>query len=199
MAYPSFFDSIPTITLRDPLSGLLGSADGGLMQYSYAEVVKLTGHSCPTVAGAWLMTTRALKQLYGDAIPERGAIAVQFRNSAVEGVTGVIASVAGFITGATVDTGFKGLRGNFDRRNLMSFEQPIEGEIRFERLDTRQGVTVSFDASIVPPASDIMPRLFAALEADATPEQRAAFAKAWQERVQRIFESADHPGLVRFA
>lgn len=199
MAHPVFFDSIPSITLRDPLSSLLGSAEGGLMEYSYPEVVKLTGHSCPTVAGAWLMTTRALNRLYGEEAPERGAIAVQFRNSATEGVTGVIASVVGFLTGATVDTGFKGLRGHFDRRNLLSFEQAIEGEIRFERLDTGEGVTVSFDASVVPPAPDIMPRLFAALETDATPDQRTAFAQAWQDRVRRIFESADHPGLVRFA
>ncbi|WP_397474113.1 FmdE family protein [Pusillimonas sp.] len=198
MAYPSFFDQIPTITLRDPLSRLLGSAEDGLIEYSYAEVVKLTGHSCPTVAGAWLMTTRALKRLYGDEAPTRGGIAVSFRNSAVEGVTGVIASVAGFITGATTDTGFKGLRGQFDRRNLMHFEQPIAGEIRFERLDTGQGVTVSFNASVVPPSAQMMPQLFAALQADATPEQQAAFAETWQGRVRTIFQNADHPGLIQY-
>jgi len=196
MAHPDFFDQIPTITLRDPLSSLLGSAEGGLIEYSYAEVVKLTGHSCPTVAGAWLMTTRALKQLYGEALPVRGGIAVRFRNSAVEGVTGVIASVAGFITGATADTGFKGIRGQFDRRDLMHFEQPVDGDIRFERLDTGQGVTVSFNASVVLPAPDMMPRLFAALGADATAEQRAAFAESWQGRVRAIFEHAGHPGLI---
>lgn len=199
MAYPIFFDSIPTITLRDPLSRLLGSAEDGLIEYSYAEAVKLTGHSCPTVAGAWLMTTGALRRLYGDEIPLRGGISVRFRNSATEGVTGVIASVAGFITGATTDMGFKGLRGRFDRRRLMSFEQQVDGDIRFERLDTGQGVAVSFDASVVPPAPDMMPRLFLAMEADASPEQQAAFAEAWQDRVRRIFEQADHPRLLSYA
>lgn len=198
MAHPTFFDRIPTITLRDPLSRLLGSADDGLIEYSFAETVKLTGHSCPTVAGAWLMTAGALKRLYGDDTPTRGGISVQFRNSATEGVTGVIASVAGFLTGATVDTGFKGLRGRFDRRHLMSFDQSIEGDIRFERLDTGEGVTVSFDASVVPPPPDMMPRLFLAMEADATREQQAAFADVWQDRVRRIFEHADHPQLLKY-
>lgn len=199
MAHPVFFDSIPSITLRDPLSQLLGSAEGGLIEYRYPEIVKLTGHSCPTVAGAWLMTTHALKKLYGNETPERGAIRVRFRNSATEGVTGVIASVAGFITGATADTGFKGLRGRFDRRDLLSFEQPIEGEIRFERVDTDAGVTVSFDSSVVPPAPGMMPQLFAAMEADASLQQRAAFADAWQDRVRRIFEEAAHPDLIKFS
>lgn len=198
MAYPSFFDQIPTITLRDPLSELLGSAEGGIIEYSYAEIVKLTGHSCPTVAGAWLMTTRALKRLYGDELPTRGDIAVSFRNSAVEGVTGVIASVASFITGATTDTGFKGLGGQFARRNLMHFEQPITGEIRFERLDTGQSAAVSFNASVVPASAEMMPQLFAALQTDATPQQRATLAKTWQGRVEAIFENADQAGLIQF-
>lgn len=199
MAYPAFFDTIPIVTMRDPLSRFLGSADDGLIEYSFAETVKLTGHSCPTVAGAWLMTTEALKRLYGEEIPTRGEILVQFRNSATEGVTGVIASVVGFLTGATADTGFKGLRGRFGRRHLMSFEQAIGGDIRFERQDTGEGVTVSFDASAVPPPPDMMPRLFMAMEADATAQRQAAFAEAWQDRVRRIFEHADRSQLVKFS
>jgi len=145
------------------------------------------------------MTTEALRRLYGEDIPTRGEILVRFRNSATEGVTGVIASVAGFLTGATADTGFKGLRGRFDRRHLMRFEQPIEGDIRFERLDTGEGVTVSFDASAVPPPPEMMPRLFLAMEADATAERRAAFAELWQDRVRRIFEQADRSQLLKFS
>ncbi len=198
MAHPDFFDRIPTMTLRDPLSDLLGTAEDGLIEYSYAETVKLTGHSCPTVAGAWLMTTGALRRLYGEEPPLRGGISVSFRKSAVEGVTGVIASVVGYLTGATVDTGFKGLRGQFDRRHLMRFEQPIDGDLRFERLDTGASVTVTFNAAVVPPVPDLMPQLFAALGPAATPAQRDAFAGAWQDRVRRIFENADHPELILY-
>ncbi|MGP1615771.1 MAG: hypothetical protein ACTS5Y_12055, partial [Pollutimonas bauzanensis] len=64
MSHPSFFDTAARITMYDPLAELLGAADKGLIEYSYTEVVKLAGHSCPTVAGAYLMTLRALKHLY---------------------------------------------------------------------------------------------------------------------------------------
>mgnify|MGYP003492414693 FL=1 len=45
--------------MRDPLAELLGAAEGGRLEYTYADAVKLTGHSCPTVAGAWLATRQA--------------------------------------------------------------------------------------------------------------------------------------------
>ena len=61
--FPAFFQDIPPLTLRDPLAALLGAAEGGLIDYRYADAVKLAGHSCPTVAGAWLM-----------AAPPRGPI-----------------------------------------------------------------------------------------------------------------------------
>ena len=32
MAFPEFFSRIPTITLRDPLAELLGTAEGGLIE-----------------------------------------------------------------------------------------------------------------------------------------------------------------------
>ncbi|MGP1615772.1 MAG: hypothetical protein ACTS5Y_12060, partial [Pollutimonas bauzanensis] len=88
--------------------------------------------------------------LYGDGIAQRGDIKVEFRDDQLDGVTGVIANVVGLITGATVDNGFKGLAGKYDRRNLMSFNAPIEGEIRYQRLDTGAQATVSFNASVVP-------------------------------------------------
>ena len=199
MAYPEFFDTIPTITLRDPLSDLLGSATDGLIEYSYAEVVKLTGHSCPTVVGAWLMTCGALKRLYPDEVPERGNIAVMLSKPATEGVTGVIASVASFITGATTDTGFKGLRGRFNRCNLLHFEQPVDGDLGFQRMDTGAQVIASFNSSVVPPPSELMSKLLAAMDVSSTAAQRATFARTWQNRVKQIFENTDHPDLIRYS
>ncbi len=144
------------------------------------------------------MTTRALKRLYGDETPERGAISVSMRDNADEGVAGVMASVATYLTGATTDTGFKGIRCHFDRRNLLSFGQDIDGVMSFERLDTHDRVTVSFHSAVVPPASNMMTMLSAAANPDATPDQKAAFAQIWQERVRRIFENTDHPDLIRY-
>lgn len=86
MKYPDFFDAIPRIVLRDPLAEFLGAADGGLIEYSYLDAVKLAGHSCPTVASAFCLTRRAMRALYGDALPERGGLRVAFSASAADGV-----------------------------------------------------------------------------------------------------------------
>lgn len=90
MSFPTFFDQVPTISLRDPLAEFLGAASDGIIEYTYTDIVKLAGHSCPTVAGAYLMTIKALQKLYGNALPERGAIKVEFSDSQLNGVTGII-------------------------------------------------------------------------------------------------------------
>ena len=51
MTYPAFFETTASITLKDPLSEALGAFDEGLITYTYLDVVKTAGHSCPTVAG----------------------------------------------------------------------------------------------------------------------------------------------------
>src|SRR5690348_2038616 len=108
MTYPDFYDRAPTLAVHDPLADFLGAAQGGVIEYRYADAVRLAGHSCPTVAGAYLMTVKALRHLYGEALPERGGVAVEFHEDRTNGVTGVMANVATLITGATQDTGFKG-------------------------------------------------------------------------------------------
>lgn len=199
MNYPDFFDHTPTITLQDPLSRLLGAASDGIIEYSYTDIVKLAGHSCPTVAGAYLMTRHALKKLYGNELPQRGSIKVEFRDDQLNGVTGVIANIVSFITGATADNGFKGLGGQHDRRNLLTFNAPIDGEIQFRRIDTGQSIAVSFHAQVVPGSPDAMPMLKRILEGQVNDEQRRHFALGWQDRVRRILENADHPELVTYS
>lgn len=49
MKTPAYYDSVPTIMMMDPLASALGSAENGVLEYSYVDAVKLTGHSCPTV------------------------------------------------------------------------------------------------------------------------------------------------------
>ena len=113
-----------TIVMRDPLAEFLGAAKGGHLGYTYADAVKLTGHSCPTVAGAYAATRDALASLYPGEVPERGAIRVELRERLEDGVAGVVASVAGLITGAAGEGGFKGLAGRFARRGLLQFGEP---------------------------------------------------------------------------
>jgi hypothetical protein len=73
MRFADFFDPAPRITLRDPLAQFLGAAEDGIIEYRRTGVVKLPGHSCPTVASAYLMTRAALAALHPDSMPESQA------------------------------------------------------------------------------------------------------------------------------
>jgi hypothetical protein len=196
MQSPDFFHTAPTIVVHDPLCELLGAAIGGVIEYTYADVVKLAGHSCPTVAGAYLMTRAALGKLYGDDLPLRGGIRVDFQDDQANGVTGVIANVVSFITGATIDNGFKGLAGKYDRRHLLFFNAPIPGAIQFTRLDTGAHTVTDFHSQHVPGAPELMSDLRKILADDATQKLKHSFAYNWQDRVRLILENADHPALV---
>lgn len=198
MSFPSFYDAAPTITLRDPLADLLGASGNGIIEYRYADIVKLAGHSCPTVAGAYLITRNALKKLYGDELPERGGIKVEFQDDQTNGVTGVIANVISMITGATIDTGFKGLGGKYDRRDLLFFNVDIPGEIRYTRVDTGAAITTSYHASIVPPSPELMPALRTIIAGQGDDASVEGFGQAWQDRVRQILENADNPALVTY-
>ena len=49
---PAFYAQAPSLILRDPLAQFLGAARHGVIEYRYTDVVRLSGHSCPTVANA---------------------------------------------------------------------------------------------------------------------------------------------------
>jgi hypothetical protein len=66
MQYPDFYSKIAPIKLYDPLSDFLGAFKEGKLEISYLDCVKLTGHSCPTVAGAYLMAMQGTEMHYGD-------------------------------------------------------------------------------------------------------------------------------------
>jgi hypothetical protein len=201
MRTPAFFDAVPAITVADPLAEALGAAEGGLIEYRYVDAVKLAGHSCPTVAGAWLMTRAALAHLYpGEVPPRRGEIRVELRQAVDEGVAGVIAGVAGLVTGAAGEGGFKGLAGRFARHGLMRFGVPMRGEIRFTRLDNGRSVELSHRPQALPRPEGLSSALHDALAPQASAAARRAFAEAWQGWVQVILtEHADDPALVEMA
>jgi len=186
MTYPDFYDRVVSMNLYDPLSDFLGAIDKGIVKIEYLDCVKLAGHSCPTVAGAYLMTLMGLQKLYPDTHPARGTINVEMREAETEGVTGVVANVIAYIVGASGKGGFKGIQGNFSRDNLIAFSQPIDGEVRLTRLDTQESVTLSYDPSIVPPDPKMQPLMAKALQGTANPEEQALFKQLWQERVARI-------------
>ncbi len=186
MSYPKFYDDVKAITLIDPLSDFLGSFKNGQVTFKYIQIVKSAGHSCPTVAGAYLMTAKALEFLYPSEIPIRGEIKVEFNESIDAGVAGVIANVITNITGATRITGFKGLNGNFVRHSLMFFEQNIPSSARFTRLDTQKFVDVYYNPSQVlpnPKMGELMQKMMMNM---ANEEEQKSFKEMWQDRVKKI-------------
>lgn len=205
MTFPDFFNDAPTIRLYDPLAQLLGSATDGIIDYRYADAVRLTGHSCPTVAGAFLTARAALRALYPDTLPERGGIAIHMPSPENEGTTGVVAQVLTLITGAAAQGGFKGINGRYARNGLLSFAENSGelsgfhgGTLRFERLDTGAVVLVTFDANIIPADPSQRERIQAVAQNRETPEQQAEFARLWQERVRRmLIEHADDPRMIK--
>ena len=187
MTYPQFFNKIPTIKLQDELASFLGAFEDGIIEFSYLDIVKSTGHSCPTVLGAYLMTKEGLKALYKNELPKRGQIIVEFKEAQNTGVAGVIGNVIMNITGAATTNGFKGISGKFDRNHLMKFEQDINGaSVRFTRIDTEQSVDIFYDASIIKPHEDMNFLMQKSLQGNATTEEKKEFAKLWQKRVEDI-------------
>ncbi|MEZ4694649.1 MAG: FmdE family protein [Aliarcobacter sp.] len=192
MTYPQFFDKIPTIKLKDDLALFLGAFDDGIIEFSYLDIVKSAGHSCPTVLGAYLMTLKGLEALYENELPKRGEILVEFKESQTTGVAGVIGNVIMNITGATTTNGFKGLAGKFDRNYLMKFEQNInEANVRFTRTDTQKSVDVFYNPQVILPHEDMNYYMQKSLQKSATAEEENEFKKLWQERVEKISQNID--------
>jgi len=188
MKYPEFFDAIEHIVLVDGLSALLGSTEEGIIDYSYLEIVKMAGHSCAVVSGAYIMILKGLKELYGNEMPKRGEIKVELREQLTDGNTGVFAAVYSNITGATTNTGFGGLGGSFNRRNLLFYNVGMKGNVRFTRLDTQQSVELVYNPALAVNPGEIMQSAFGP---NANEESRKSFPKKWQQMVKTIFDNAD--------
>lgn len=199
MHLPAFYSHAPRLLLRDPLAELLGAADDGLIEYGYADAVRLAGHSCPTVAGTYLMARAGLRALYPDALPERGGVAVTMGAAEVEGTTGVIAQVFTLLTGAAANNGFHGLGGQHARHNLLRYGGGDRSCVAsFRRADNGDTVYLSMDLSGIPPAPQLRGLMVRALAEDASSEERAAFGSVWQERVRRLLlEHGEDPNVIR--
>lgn len=175
-----------TLTLRDPLAELLGYPS--VMRYTYEDVVKLSGHSCPTVAGAFLMTAAALEALYGGDTPVRGDLEVTLGGAPDDGTTGPMAQVITLLTGAATELGFGGLGGLHRRRGLLGFDPALERRVRFRRRDTGATVEVTYAPRNVPSPPELGALMPEVLGGHASAEQRARFGALWQARVRDLLE-----------
>lgn len=194
MKTPDFFDNIAPMQMYDPLAQQLGAFADGLISYTYLDMVKLAGHSCPTVAGAWIMTYMGLEKLYGDATPVRGDIKIEMRDGLADGVAGVIGQCIGMVTGACNEGGFKGIGMNYARDKRLFYGCDIAGEVRLSRLDTGQTVTMKYDPSAVPFHPQLRPLMQKVGQGNISADEKAFFAVEWQNRVEKIVAKPEQWG-----
>ncbi len=95
------------------------------------------------------------------------------------------------ITGATVNTGFKGIMGLFSRNSLMAFESDINSSVRFTRRDTNESVDVIYDPSSIGADSMMRELMQKSISRTATAEEEKEFGRLWQQRVEAISKNID--------
>jgi hypothetical protein len=186
MRLPAFFARVPRLQLRDPLAGLLGSAEGGVLDYGYEDAVKLAGHSCPLVAATYWLTCRAMQALYPDELPERGGVRVEHRDEVQDGSQGVVALVVQLLTGAAGDVGLPGIAGRHGRRGLLRYAPELPLALRFTRLDNRQAIDAEADLSLLPASPRLEALLRCATAGRPSAEELRELGLLWQERVERL-------------
>ena len=190
----SFFDKVESIKIKDPLAVALGAMDKNeAFVFTYTDAVKLAGHSCPAVSGAYKLTQLALKSLYGNETPARGQIRVTFKGGIDYKVNGPISQVVTLITGAAGESGFKGLGGGrYNRHNLLSFDETQKaGEnavctVIFERMDTNKTIEISYSNYMLaanPKMGDLMPL---AVTGKGTDAEIKEFGELWHERIKTV-------------
>ncbi len=189
MEYQNFFDEIDNIVLHDELAEFLGVNESGIIEISYIDIVKTAGHSCGTVAGAYLTALLGLKALFGEELPKRGEIKVELKRTPIQENAGVMACVLSNITGATTDYGFGGIPGGrFYRRELLFYGAEIETDIRFTRLDTGESIGVNYHPQkVVNP----MKILMSAIGENAKEEDKRTFPARFQEMVHTLFKEKE--------
>ena len=190
---------VEPVRIHDPVAEALAVlAPGDPFVVSYRDVVKAAGHSCPTAAGAFRIAQLGLAALYPEEHPVRGEIEVTAGGPKDDPAYGVMARLISYVTGAAEADGFGGLAGGYGgRKDRLRFDglddweghDEVDGPgptFEFRRTDTGRTVRVTYHVGDVPdagPATTYLPKL---IDGTATDEERAAFAEAWHDRVERV-------------
>lgn len=185
----SFYENVEPIKLKDPLAVFLGAIEEAEeFVFTYTDAIKLAGHSCPAVSGAYKITQKALRALYGNETPVRGKISVRILGSIHHGANGPISQVISLITGAAPETGFAGLSEQFVRKNKLIFDEKNEepSAFVFTRDDTKKSVKITYHPHALP-QDERLPGLFTkCIVGTATKKQKEEFQEAWQKRVKAV-------------
>lgn len=184
-----FYDDVEPLKLKEPLAEFLGAIDEGEeFIFTYQDTIKLAGHSCPAVSGAYKITQKALKALYGNETPVRGEISVKVLSSVHHGANGPISQVISLITGAAPETGFAGLGESFVRKNKLVFDDKDEqaNTFVFTRDDNHKSVKVTYHPERIPQKEGMHELFTKCIVATATEKQKEKFKELWQERVKIV-------------
>ncbi len=169
------------------------------MVFKYTDAVKMAGHSCAAVSGAYKVTLEALKHLYGDDTPVRGDVKVTIKGKPTDLAYGPMSQVISLITGAATETGFHGLGGRYGRYNLLQFDED-NFEVNtfiFERIDTGKKVKVVYNPQALPENPRMGEVAGATISGSASEAEREEFFSLWQGKVKKILlESDAYPGLL---
>ena len=184
MNYPKFYDKVESFVLKDELSSFLGATEDGIIEINYLDCVKLAGHSCPTVAGSYILTKVAISKLFSNT-PTRSSVIVSFKDAKDSGVTGVIGSVIGYILGCNDEGGFSGIGGKFNRKNLLTYNNKNQQSmVKFTNIYTKESIELNLDTSEVPANPKMKELMQKSLKAEATQDEMLKFQQMWQNRVE---------------
>jgi hypothetical protein len=166
------------ITIHEPFAEfLMADQDEHKFKISLLDVVRFAGHACPSMVGAFLISQRAIKELFSETnICIRGQVAIEISSSVTQGATGPMSNVFSMIFGAWERSGFGGLQGQFVRRGLLKYEVRgiSPGTFRFHNLKTGNTVDISYD-----PSNAGVP-----IDAATLP-----FQKVWRHKIATILEN----------
>ncbi len=192
---PDFIEKLPTIKFIDRLGALLtGNSDPEPVEYHFKDVVKQSGHACPTIAGAYGIVYEAMESLYPNGeIPVRGEIRVDCPETQTSGSMGPLSQAISYLTGACAENGFNGLAGRFQRSGLLRFTgEPSGTPFRFTRVDTNKSVEVYYHSNKIPgdPAMGML--MQKVISGSATVNEQKAFGMMFQNRVRYVLESKEN-------
>ncbi|KMQ49920.1 hypothetical protein CHISP_3134 [Chitinispirillum alkaliphilum] len=192
-----FIKEVKPIRMKEPLAELLGAFEAfgcDEFEYRFEDLIKVAGHVCPTVSMAYLLCRYGLRELYNDKVPVRGDVSVLMPGKPDEGVLGVIGQVLSFITGASMDTGFKGISGHHKRKNLLRYSGKSEKGIQrfiFKRLSAEKQIEIIVFPHLLPTLSQSQEmRIVELLEKNvwdgASSDEVLEFRKLWLQKVKNI-------------
>ncbi|MFP5519773.1 MAG: hypothetical protein ACLGGX_07710 [Bdellovibrionia bacterium] len=139
------------IKIYEPFAEFLLGADEEInFELSLLDTVRLSGHACPSIVGAFFLCQEAIRDLFPhDQICRRGEVKIYHSRRMGEGPTGPISNVFGYIMGGWGETGFPGLGEKFSRKGLQEFgcKDIPPNHFLFEHLPSGRKSFLEYDLS----------------------------------------------------